>query len=145
MVGLTNSMLTRVRPVFGWLRDNGGGAWPEQIVKLANVTGLTTCGRFLGMELDPERKVPPTRDRLLWMVTNVERLAPVDGRRWEDLKARTANRDQVLAAHAAGRLSPGNMFWKVPRTATASSSANMRSFGSRGNAMTGFRLPRRGM
>jgi hypothetical protein len=114
MVGITNSMITRVRPVFGWLRDNGEGAWPEQVVKLANITGLTNCGRFVGMDLDPEREVPPTRERLIWMLRNVERLAPVDGRRWEDLKARTANRDQVLAAHDGGTPLPREFVLEGP-------------------------------
>ena len=106
MAGQTNSMVTRVRPVFGWLRDNAGENWPEQLVKLANVTGLKRCGRFVRMELERERKVPPTRERLIWMLENVERLAPRDGKRWEELRGRVANRDQVLRAHANGSSLP---------------------------------------
>jgi hypothetical protein len=106
MAGQTNSMLTRVRPVFGWLRDNGDETWPEQLVRIAKVTGLKQCGRFLRMELEPEQEVPPTRGRLLWMLQNVERLAPVGGRRWEELRARVVNRDQVLRAYTDGSSLP---------------------------------------
>jgi hypothetical protein len=58
MAGQTNSMVTRVRPVFGWLRDNAGENWPEQLVKLANVTGLKRCGRFVRMELNGNGRSP---------------------------------------------------------------------------------------
>src|SRR4051812_23207562 len=114
MAGLTSSMTTRVRPVFDWLRDNCEETWPEKIVKLANITGLKSCGRIIEMHLDPEREVPPTRDRLIWMLRNVERLAPIDGRRWEALRARTANRDQVLAAHDGGTPLPRDFVLEGP-------------------------------
>jgi hypothetical protein len=40
------------------------------------------------------------------MLENVERLAPRDGKRWEELRGRVANRDQVLRAHANGSSLP---------------------------------------
>jgi hypothetical protein len=109
MAGQTNSMLTRVRPVFGWLRENGGEFWPEQLVRMAGITDLKQFGRLLRMKLEAEQEVPPTRERLFWMLQNVERLAPVDGRRWEKLRATVINRDQVRNVSTT-LIHPGSTF-----------------------------------
>lgn len=78
-----NSKRTRVEPVFKWLRDHAGRHWPARFVELAH--GLADppgVGKLVHLEFLTERRVPPSPQRLAWMVENVERLAPRDGRRW---------------------------------------------------------------
>jgi hypothetical protein len=95
----TNSKITRVQPIFSWLRANADCTWGARLVEMANgVAALHSCGGIVGMELDPERKVPATPDRLRWMIKNADRLAPTDGRLWQELRRRVADRVQVERA-----------------------------------------------
>jgi hypothetical protein len=87
MVGQSNSMITRVRSIFTWLSANGGPSWPARLVKMAEgVADLRECGSVLKVDLDPEREVLPTPDRLSWMIENADRLAPREGELWNELR-----------------------------------------------------------
>jgi hypothetical protein len=102
MVRRTNSRITRVIPVFGWLKKNLDSDWPSTLLKLADgITEPIDCGRFKHMDLDVERKVPATHRRLAWMLENAERLAPRDGRRWNELRERVADKVKARKAIAA--------------------------------------------
>src|SRR5437588_4631213 len=95
----TNSKITRVRPVFNWLHDNGGSNWPDRFLQL--VTGFAfpiKAGKLLRMDLDPEREVSAGLARLAWMIRNLARLAPADGRLWRVLQEKTADEAQVRIA-----------------------------------------------
>ena len=106
MVRQLNSMMTRVRPVFEWLEADGGPSWPEQLVKMAQGTSdLPKCGSLVKVYLNPERKVPASRERLSWMLRNAEKLVPIDGKRWTKLLERVADRKKV--EHALACLDAG--------------------------------------
>ena len=113
MVGQSNSMITRVRPVFGWLSAKAAPSWPARLIEMAEgIADFGECGSVVNVELDPERKVPATPERLSWMLENAERLAPVDGRLWKELKARVADRqkvDRALASLKDGKPIPKNL------------------------------------
>ncbi len=101
MVASTNSKITRVQPVFGWLKANGGQGWPATLVQLANgVAPLSTCGPVISVDLDHEFELSATPARLAWMIRNVDRLAPQDGRQWRILRKRVADRKAVQNALA---------------------------------------------
>lgn len=40
-------------------------------------------GAFVRIDLEEERKVPASPERLAWRIRNAERFAPLDGRRWK--------------------------------------------------------------
>jgi hypothetical protein len=101
MNGSINSRTTRVQPVFEWLWDNGEDGWPERLVKMAGVVEFDRCGSRLSMDLRKERKVPATHDRLRWMIEHAGDLAPKDGRRWNELRQRVEDRDEVERALAS--------------------------------------------
>src|SRR5436309_485703 len=102
MIGLTNSKVTRVRPIFDWLTAHGRDLWPARLVKIADgVAELKECGSILNIDPTSERKVPPTSSRLIWMLKNADRLAPFDGRRWDELRQRVGDQDKVDKALAS--------------------------------------------
>ena len=104
----TNSRTSRVQPVFGWLAKHGGDDWPDQFLRLASGIDRTdSCGKYKAIWLDPEREVPASSTRLAWMLRNVPRLAPVDGRRWQELQKRTQDGKKVQEALA--ELDRGNL------------------------------------
>jgi hypothetical protein len=84
-----NSKRTRVVPVFTWLRDNGGADWPTRFLEL--VDGLAAPikpGAVVSLEFERERRIPPSTDRLAWMIRNADRLAPRDGAKWREYRRR---------------------------------------------------------
>jgi len=102
-----NSKYTRVQPVFHWLETHGGNQWPSTLLKLTHgLAQSIRCGALARVELDPERTVPATPVRLAWMLRNASRLAPQDGRLWEELRNRTANVEEV--ENALERLDSGD-------------------------------------
>jgi hypothetical protein len=95
----TNSKITRVQPVFSWLRENGGTNWPDRFIGLA--AGLTVTikpGELRSMDLDQERQVAASPQRLAWMIRNADSLAPSDGRKWEQLRERASDPQEIQAA-----------------------------------------------
>lgn len=95
-----NSKRSRVEPVFTWLRDNGGEGWPARFVELAGgIVGPRDVGNLIEITFEKERRVPPSTRRLAWMIENVDRLAPRDGRRWLEYRSRVTEnpaRDAAL-------------------------------------------------
>src|SRR6516165_2380655 len=108
MVGLTNSRATRVLPIFGWLKTNGGDSWPRRLLTMADgVADISECGSILSIDLELEREVPATASRLAWMLKNVDRLVHSDGRLWGALRQRVADRvrvEEALASLAAEKV-----------------------------------------
>lgn len=104
-----NSKRTRVEPVFTWLRDHGGANWPERFVELADgIADLSEVGKLVKVEFESERRVSPSAERLAWMIENVERLAPRDGRQWRQYRTRVTDnpaRDAALAKLEQGQTS----------------------------------------
>ncbi len=95
----TNSRLSRVQPTFRWLVTHGGADWPQRLVDLAaGLRVAPVCGPLVRVYLDPERQVPPTAQRLAWMLRNAAQLTPQDGRLWRALNARVADTKAVGAA-----------------------------------------------
>jgi hypothetical protein len=96
-----NSRETRVQPVFKWLAENEGEAWPARLLQLASgIIKVPTCGPVCRVHLEPEMEVSPTPARLSWMIRNVDSLTPQDGRRWKTLHQRLEDRDAVRSALA---------------------------------------------
>lgn len=61
-------------------------------------------GRLVGLDYLIEKRVPPSARRLAWMIRNVERLAPRDGRRWREYRARVLeNREREASLQALDR------------------------------------------
>lgn len=100
MISDTNSRVSRVLPVFGWLATNGSRDWATDLLGLAEgLRARLDPGKVLSVVLDPEVRVEPSAERLRWMVENVELLAPRDGRRWRELRDRVLShpgREQAL-------------------------------------------------
>ena len=105
IVSAENSKVTRVEPVFGWLRDNGGDQWPAQVLSL--VDGLEIPldpGVHVRTECVEEVKVPSSARRLAWMIRNADRLTPRDGRHYDDYRKRVienARRQEGLAVNGS--------------------------------------------
>ena len=100
--GSTNSRESRVIPTFSWLEAYGGVDWPQRLVDLAEgLEARPHCGQLVGLEFINERQVPPSNERLTWMLRNADRLTPTDGRRWRELASRIGNRAAVEAAISA--------------------------------------------
>jgi|SRR6267378_4471356 len=80
-----NSKRTRVKPTFTWLKEQAGGDWPVRFLQLVDGLGVRIDpGRIVpdGLHFEPEHRVPPSPRRLAWLIRNVERLTPRDGRNW---------------------------------------------------------------
>jgi len=102
-----NSKRTRVEPVFRWLRDHGGADWPAHLLGLVKDfrTRPPEPGRALDVTYETERKAGPSARRLAWMIENVDRLAPSDGRRWREYQRRVTDnprREEGLEKLRAG-------------------------------------------
>jgi hypothetical protein len=100
-----NSKRTRVEPIFRWLRDNGGDNWPARFLDLADGIQVEGPGRLVSVAFEKERRIPPSPDRLAWMIENAERLAPLHGRRWREYRRRVMEnprRDEALAKLRSG-------------------------------------------
>lgn len=104
-----NSKRTRVDPVFTWLRERGGKHWPARFIELADgIADRPDVGKLIRLDFETERKVAPSPQRLAWMIENVERLAPRDGRQWREYQTRVTHnpaRDAVLAKLKQGQKS----------------------------------------
>jgi hypothetical protein len=103
----TNSMRTRVLPVFGWLTQNGGTSWPSRLLQICHgfASDLRDCGPLLKEpDLESERVVHPTNARLQWMLENVDCLAPRDGHDYGELCGRVADRARIHDAIGSLRL-----------------------------------------
>jgi hypothetical protein len=99
VISSTNSRISRVQPVFSWLKANGGDEWPARLVQLAiGGAQVPACGSVSRVDLDPEAEVSPTPARLAWMIRNVNRLAPRDGRQWKSLRQRVTDSKAVQKA-----------------------------------------------
>jgi hypothetical protein len=80
---------TRVTPVFTWLRDHGGSSWVTELLNLAaGIRIANSVGEVVSLSVDEEREVPPSPERLAWMIRNAHRLAPHDGRLWKEYQRR---------------------------------------------------------
>lgn len=66
-----------------------------------------TCGPVSKCSLEIEVKVPASADRLAWMIRNVERLAPQDGKMLQDLRKRVTD-DPQATEQALASLDSGN-------------------------------------
>ena len=98
----------RVSPTFTWLRDHGGEDWVADLLRLADgITVNSNPGRLVSLEVGEgrEREVPPSPQRLAWMIRNAHRLAPVDGRRWQHYRRRVI--DNPAREEALRRLDQG--------------------------------------
>lgn len=106
---IINSKITRVQPVFRWLEGNGGPPWPRRLLEIAaGAAPLSDCGELIRVYLEPEYKVPPTPMRLAWMIENVDRLVPTDGRQWEELRRRISDDQRVT--NTLNRLRSGDSY-----------------------------------
>jgi hypothetical protein len=94
-----NSKRSRIDPVCGWLRDHGGPHWPARLVDLAEGLDVRPWpGRVVHLDYAPERRVAPSNERLAWMIRNVERLTPRDGRQSAEYRVRVIENPQRDAA-----------------------------------------------
>jgi hypothetical protein len=75
MVGRYNSMVTRVRPVFTWLCAHSGPSWVKRVREWTTACGTSASADLL-VDLDPERKLPASHERLTWMLEKDVRFAP---------------------------------------------------------------------
>jgi hypothetical protein len=83
------------------LRENGGAPWPARLGEIAHgAAPLERCGPILQIDLEEERKVSATPTRLAWMLKNADKLAPSDGRLWNELRRRVGDRNRVERALA---------------------------------------------
>jgi hypothetical protein len=108
MPASTNSKNSRVQPIFGWLKENGGQDWPARLLEAASgLVHVPTCGPIRQVWFNPEKEISPTASRLAWMIRNADRLTPQDGKLWRELKRRTADKEAV--AKALGLLDAGRI------------------------------------
>lgn len=99
MADESNSRLTRVQPVFKWLKEQDDEFWPARLVSLAHgVEKLANCGPIERVHLDLELEVSATPARLIWMLENASRLVPSNGRNWGQLSKRVADQAKVREA-----------------------------------------------
>ncbi len=101
-----NSRRTRVLPLFRYLRDHGDENWATDLLQLAEGISLSQSpGRVVSLECETERAVQPSSLRLAWMIRNAHRLAPADGRQWEEYQRRVI--DNPAKPEALKRLDQG--------------------------------------
>lgn len=114
MAGPLNSRMTRVLPIFRWLREHGGATWPKDLLELAGSNRtVADPGDVEDVRLDIELRVPATAERLAWMIENVRALVPAEGRRWRELLKRI-ERDPQKRVRALNTLREGNTV-RLPR------------------------------
>jgi hypothetical protein len=99
-----NSKRTRVEPVFRWLRAHGGPGWPGELIGLAQGVEPIDTGAIRGLAFKEEAVVPPSPQRLAWMIQHADRLAPWDGRAW---RLRNSELGRLLIAYVGA--------WRVGR------------------------------
>ena len=91
-----NSKRSRVEPVFGGLVKHSGHNWPSDLLRLADgITVDNDAGKLLQATFLDEIKVPPTSQRLAWMIRNAPLLAPSDGRLYFEYDLRVSSHPQV--------------------------------------------------
>jgi hypothetical protein len=98
-----NSRRTRVMPTFTWLKAEAGTDWPTRFVEMADgLAARIEPGRLIpdGIHFEPERRIPPLPRRLAWLIRNVERLTPRDGRNWRQYDRRVTKNSGRTAALA---------------------------------------------
>jgi hypothetical protein len=96
---------TRVTPVLKWLQAHGGDEWPTELLRLADgIKVVESIGKVISVV--EERTVAPSPERLAWMIRNAHRLAPVDGRQWQEYRRRVIDNPQK--AHALATLDTGS-------------------------------------
>ena len=97
---------TRVTPVFTWLQKNGDTEWVPELLCLADgIQAPDSVGEVVSLSVEEEREVPPSPQRLAWMVRNAHRLAPQDGRLWREYRRRVIDnpaRGEALRGLDAG-------------------------------------------
>jgi hypothetical protein len=75
-------------------------------MELAGIADLFDPGPFVSLHCEKEKRVPASPTRLAWMIENVERLMPADGRRWREVLRRIlkdpAARDRALQILKSG-------------------------------------------
>lgn len=96
----TNSKRTRVEPFFGWLREHGEVDWPARLLHIAHGIDVNDPGSLVALHFETEVQVVPSASRLAWLIRNAERLAPADGRRWDEYRRRVVENPDRLAALA---------------------------------------------
>jgi hypothetical protein len=98
----TNSKRTRIEPIFKWLKTHGAPDWGNSLLRLADgLLDLRPPGHVGECRCEEEVIVPPCAARLAWMIRNVARLVPVDGRLWQECTRRLRtcrNKEGILAA-----------------------------------------------
>jgi hypothetical protein len=103
----TNSKRTRIEPIFRWLTEHGDPDWADKLLRAAEgFVDLQTPGKVRECHCDKEITVSPSPQRLAWMIRNADRLAPVDGRLWQNCTKRIrecADVDKVLTTLDAGK------------------------------------------
>jgi len=101
-----NSKRTRVEPAFSFLEKVKDKSWPGKLMELAGLGGLFDPRYFLRLHCRKEVQVPPSPARLAWMIENVDRLIPADGRRWREVRKRILSdrkrRDRALSILKSG-------------------------------------------
>lgn len=97
---------TRVTPVFTWLSEHGGSRWVTELLRLADgIHSSDTVGEVIKLSVGKEREIPPSPERLAWMIRNAHRLAPHDGRLWREYRRRVIDnpeKDDALRRLDAG-------------------------------------------
>jgi hypothetical protein len=99
MKNKTNSKVTRVQPVFNWLKMSNVSNWAQVLVNMADgLKHKPKCGTVIDVVINKEKTMPASPTRLAWMLSNAERLRPKSESSCEELKKRMANRVAVTAA-----------------------------------------------
>lgn len=100
---------TRVTPIFTTLRTHAGSDWVTELLQLADGIDVeASVGQVLSMNVGEELEVPPSPERLAWMIRNAHRLAPKDGRKWKEYRRRVIDnpeRERALALLDSGSIS----------------------------------------
>ena len=98
---------TRIIPVFSWLREHGGSGWVTHLLNLADGIHIPdSVGEVVSLSVEQEREVPPSPQRLAWMIRNAHRLAPHDGRLWREYRWRVI--DNPTKGEALRKLDAGD-------------------------------------
>ena len=99
MTNKTNSKVTRVQPIFNWLKKSKISDWAQILVDMSEgLNHKLKCGTVIDVVVNLEKTVPASPTRLAWMLRNAERLRPNSERSCEELKKRMANHVAVSAA-----------------------------------------------
>src|SRR2546430_9241925 len=118
----SNSKRSRVEPVFGWFEEQVDHTWPSRLVRLSSgLTDFPDPGVLQSLIFRKEVSVPPSTDRLGWMIENAELLAAHDGARWRELleRAHHSKREKALESLRKGvrQNVPGKLILEGPTRA----------------------------